>query len=116
MEYRFSKSRPSNCQPFLVPILSIMVSICKSSFVTNDTASTINLSDAPTTGMWLTILVIADVAVAIDDNDVGAVLIWKDGSSGSTLTCSGSSGESVTLFWDGTKWRAILIEGSWTLS
>ena len=89
---------------------------CKSSFVTNDTASTINLSDAPTTGMWLTILVIADVAVAIDDNDVGAVLIWKDGASGSTLTCSGSSGESVTLFWDGTKWRAILIEGSWTLS
>ena len=91
----------------------------KGSFITQSTANTIQLVDSGrVTGMQVTILVTANVVVPIidGDGDAAADLIWKDGSDGDAITNSGSAGECITLIFDGTKWRAIHIEGSWVLS
>ena len=91
----------------------------KGSFITQSTANTIQLVDSGrVTGMQVTILVTANVVVPIidGDGDAAADLIWKDGSDGDAITNSGSAGECISLIFDGTKWRAIHIEGSWVLS
>ena len=90
----------------------------KFGFITVDTAKTINLV-APSglvVGMTVTILVTADVVVTIDGNGSN---VWMDGTTDSSdpedIVNSGSAGECISLFWDGTAWRAHHVEGSWTI-
>ena len=88
----------------------------KFGFITVDTAKTINLVAAPVAGMTFTILVTADVVVTIDGAGED---VWMDGSTDSSdpedIVNSGSAGECISLFWDGTAWRAHHVEGSWTI-
>ena len=83
-------------------------------FITMNASNTINLPATATAGMEVTILVIADVAVTIADNAAGD-LIWKDGSTDTSIVCSGSAGECITLTFVGSLWYAHTIEGSWIL-
>ena len=90
----------------------------KFGFITVDTAKTINLiaSSDLVVGMTVTILVTADVVVTIDGNGSN---VWMDGTTDSSdpedIVNSGSAGECISLFWDGTAWRAHHVEGSWTI-
>ena len=88
----------------------------KFGFITVDTAKTINLVGSPVAGMTFTILVTADVVVTIDGAGED---VWMDGSTDSSdpedIVNSGSAGECISLFWDGTAWRAHHVEGSWTI-
>ena len=93
---------------------TLTIAEAKGSFITMNASNTINLPASATAGMEVTILVIADVAVTIADNAAGD-LIWKDGSTDTSIVCSGSAGECITLTFVGSLWYAHTIEGSWIL-
>ena len=84
------------------------------SMVTVSGAATVTLPTG-SIGMEVFILLIDDVAVNVSDGDGGSSILWKDGQLGDTIT-AGSAGESVHLIFDGSVWRAVLVEGSWILS